>query len=98
MYFCAVWSAEDVACVATASTAADSLAGTAKVAVREYEEYDEVKKLYPAVPDKWPAHPPLWVLLSDGKVLGNLTGQRRPEKVVEFVVQRLAARKHSHKD
>jgi hypothetical protein len=92
VYFCAQWSVYELQTIATASTAADSLRGTAKVAIREWVKYEDINRLYPGFRERRISSPPLWVLLSDGKVLGDLTGAHRSDEVVAFVRQRLPSR------
>jgi hypothetical protein len=93
VYFFDQSSLHDLLEMETASSAADSLRGTAKVAVREYVEYDDIRKLYPGFRGRRLTSPPLWVLLSKGKVLGDLTGPHRSDEIVAFVRKKLTGAK-----
>ena len=90
VYICAEWSLDDAVGVKTAAEVGSSLRGTAKVAIREYLDYDDIRKNYPRFGPHWIGPtPPSWTILSDGKVLGDLRGPHSSDEVVAFVRQRL---------
>ena len=93
VYFCADWNQDAIVGVRIASALADSLRGTAKVAVQDFVEYKKLVKLYPGVPANWGGCPMLWVILSDGKVRGALGGLYSRREVVAFVREGLKKRK-----
>ena len=92
VYFCADWSIYDAMQVKMASAAADSLRGTAKVAVQQYAAYEDVTRMYPNLRAS-PFNLPLWVLISDGKKLGHLIHPNRSDEIVAFVAKKLKAEK-----
>ena len=76
-----------------ASAVADSLRGTAKVAVQPYQAYEDVAKMYPDLRRPSPYDLPLWVLVADGEKLGHLTHTNRSGDIVAFVANKLKAKK-----
>ncbi len=87
--FCADWSIYDAIQVKMASAAADSLRGTAKVALQPYQAYEDVAKMYPELRRPAPFDFPLWVLLSDGKRIGHIIHPDNSDQIVVFVEEKL---------
>jgi hypothetical protein len=90
VWFCADWSIDDAAQVKLTSALADSLRGTAKVAVQQYQAYEDISKMYPELRRPGPFGFPLWVLLSDGKKIGHLIHPGNSDAIVAFVEKKLA--------
>jgi hypothetical protein len=89
VYFCADWSIYDAIQVKMASAVADSLRGTAKVAVQPYQAYEDVAKMYPELRRPAPFDFPLWALLSNGKRIGHMTHPGSSDEIVVFVEEKL---------
>lgn len=71
-----------------------------KVAVKTYAEYSEVEYLHPGFEihpksaDPWKL--PLWLVLSNGKVLAEESGFLSNEEVLAFLKNTVSHERHNH--
>lgn len=80
VYIWAPWNSHEAAELMVVAEAAESLRGTAKVAARTYTDYSDIPDF-----QLTPHTSPRWVVLFDGKVLGELSGYLGRDQVVTFV-------------
>ena len=86
IYIWAEWNCHEAAELLMCAKSADKLAGTVAMGVRPYSHYSDI----PAFKIN-PYRTPCWVVLSDGKILGQKSGFLTPDEIIGFVRQSLAA-------
>ena len=84
IYIWAEWNTYEYAELLSCAKSAEQLGGTVAVGARPYVRYSDI----PAF-DIGPYRTPYWVVLSDGKILGEKSGLLTPQEVTGFVRQAL---------
>jgi hypothetical protein len=80
----AIASVPDARSVVTAVRCANRLGQTVSVGVRPFSSYDELKSWCPQYV-RPSAESPLWIVMKDGEILGDLSGVQTEDTLLAFV-------------